>query len=130
MGRTGAPPRLLTFDSDRTSLSFSVATNEIRISNGEPVESITQWNNVIVHESVPGYESLLKNLATGSLVYVEGNLRISKRAIAGGGYSQNVSIQVSRNHGVFRLLHSPESSTRSEQNYIEDDSASEDNIPF
>lgn len=132
VGRTGSPPRLLSYDSNRTSLAFSVATNELRISDGEVVEERTQWNRVIVNDTVPGYDTFLKTLATGSLVYVEGNLRISKRSHPSGNYSQYVSILVSRNNGVFRLLQGAAdvpSTPQPDRDGIADDSDPE-RVPF
>jgi single-stranded DNA-binding protein len=108
VGRTGAPPKLIQFSNGGSQLSFSVATNEVKFGDNISDE-ITQWNRVVVREHVPGYDTILKHLLPGSLVYVEGNLKISKR-LDESQYTEHVAIIVSRSQGTFRVLQSPSSS--------------------
>jgi single-stranded DNA-binding protein len=105
VGRTGALPTLTEFRDGGSQLSFSVATSEVRMGEGAN-DTITQWNRVVVRERVPGFEGILKQLSPGSLVYVEGNLKISKRT-GHNQYSEYASVIVSRSHGTFRVLQGP-----------------------
>jgi single-stranded DNA-binding protein len=108
VGRTGAPPKLIQFSNGGSQLNFSVATSEVKVGDGLS-EAITQWNRVVVREHAPGYDTILKQLLPGSLVYVEGNLKISKRS-DGSQYTEQVAIIVSRSQGTFRVLQGPASS--------------------
>jgi hypothetical protein len=67
---------------------------------------LTQWNKVQVSEGVPGFDTLLASLSAGSLVYVEGNLRVTtKKDDPADRYGSNfVHIAVTRVQGTFRLL--------------------------
>jgi single-stranded DNA-binding protein len=55
---------------------------------------------------VPGFDNLLSSLSPGSLVYVEGNLRVTtkKEDPADRFGATFVNIAVTRTQGTFRLL--------------------------
>lgn len=97
IGRTGAEPEVREFDSGN-SLSLRVATN---LSNGE-----TQWHSVLVSEQVPGF-SFFRELPTGSLVYVEGSMRINNFVRDDGTEKTYVNVSVYPGMGMFRVLGYP-----------------------
>lgn len=73
VGRTGRVPDFYEFQSGGSSLTFSVATSQIRVVDGvRDEEDITQWNRVNVYNNYPGYDAFLKDISPGTLVYVEG----------------------------------------------------------
>lgn len=105
VGRTGRLPDFYEFDDDSSVLTFDVATTDVRVVQGVPdSEEITQWNRVQVQDNVPGFESVLKTLGPGSLVYVEGALRIQKEKDPEKPYSERTTVRVTRNNGIFRVL--------------------------
>lgn len=86
-------------------MTFTVATSEARVENGvRDPEPKTQWNRVVVADSVPGYEQILKGLEPGALVYVEGNMKVTKKPTEHGEYSEFVDVRVTRAQGTFRVL--------------------------
>jgi single-stranded DNA-binding protein len=105
LGRTGSMPSLYEFDDGSSRLTFSVATEDVRVQGGVRLpDPITQWNRVVVSEGVPGYSAILRNLAPGSLVYVEGALKTRKQTDPEKAYSEFVSVAVSRGQGTFRVI--------------------------
>lgn len=78
VGRTGSLPDFYEFESGGSSLTFSVATSQIRVIDGaRDEEEITQWNRVKVYHNYPGYDGFLKDLSPGTLVYAEGTFKPS-----------------------------------------------------
>jgi single-stranded DNA-binding protein len=105
VGRTGARPSLFEFDNGGSRLTFNVATDDVRVTDGiRDPNPITQWNRVVVADNIPGFEAILKDLAPGALVYVEGALKIRKESDPDKPFSEFVSVSVTRAHGVFRVL--------------------------
>lgn len=72
IGRLGAQPEIVTFDSGRTMARFSLATNEnFRNKDGEWQEN-TQWHNLTAWGKTA--ERIAKVLAKGQEVLVEGRI--------------------------------------------------------
>lgn len=100
-----AAPRHYEFQHGASSLLFNVATSEGRVQDGaRDPELKTQWNRVVVAENVPGFEQILKDLEPGALVYVEGNLKVTKKHSEDGEYSEFVNVHVTKSQGTFRVL--------------------------
>ncbi|GAB5416876.1 MAG: single-stranded DNA-binding protein [Crocinitomicaceae bacterium] len=72
IGRLGAQPELVTFESGRTLARFSIATNEGYKGKGGKWQEQTQWHNI----SAWGKTATLagKILSKGQEVVVEGRL--------------------------------------------------------
>ncbi len=94
------------WDNGRRSLSLSLATNvSERDESGEYTQK-TQWHRVFVRDDTTGFD-FLSSLRTGTLVYVEGELRIVSRVSADGARAQYVNVSVSRREGgTVRVLDS------------------------
>lgn len=72
VGRLGAQPEVVTFDSGKTLARFSLATNEsYKNKEGEWVEN-TQWHNVTAWGKLA--EKVVNNLEKGLEVMIEGKL--------------------------------------------------------
>lgn len=124
IGRTGGPARIHDF-GDAESATFSVATNHMK-RDGDGKRIATQWHNVQVHETTPGY-TYLCTLPTGSLVYVEGYLRLV-RSERDGVSTMFANVNVSRGSGLFRVLRRPYRSTDVDDSFNWD--TTDPNMPF
>ena len=122
LGRLGAPPELTTFSAGRKSLRLSIATNEMHV-NGDNRQNVTQWHSVYVSDRTPGF-SYISQMETGSTVYVEGPLRISKTENL-HGTAQYVNIRVTGFDSTVRLISRPNKSNSEHLQY-----ESEDTEPF
>lgn len=71
IGRLGAEPEVVTFDSGRKLARFSLATNEGYKKDGEWQEN-TQWHNITVWGKTA--ELAAKMLNKGQEIVVEGKL--------------------------------------------------------
>ncbi|MBL4862955.1 MAG: single-stranded DNA-binding protein [Crocinitomicaceae bacterium] len=72
IGRLGAQPEVVTFDSGKTLARFSIATNEnYKNKEGEWQEN-TQWHNIVAWGKTA--ELIGKMLNKGQEVVVEGRL--------------------------------------------------------
>ena len=75
IGRLGADPEIrYTFDG-RPVATFRIATNEVRIRNGEK-EILTEWHRIVAFGRLA--EICGEYLSKGSQVYIEGRLRTRK----------------------------------------------------
>lgn len=104
IGRTGASPEIRSFDDGSRSLSLSVATN-FTSGIGANASVETQWHRVYLSEYVPGF-SFISELPTGSLVYIEGNMKI-QTSERDGSYRQYVNVHVNKSQGTIRVLSTP-----------------------
>lgn len=73
VGHLGRDPETKTLPSGMTVGTFSVATKEVSIVNGQRTES-TEWHRIVVWDKLA--ENCGKYLAKGSLVYVDGRLKL------------------------------------------------------
>jgi len=71
IGRLGANPEVLTFDSGKTLARFTLATNELFKSNNEWQE-ITQWHTITAWGKTA--ERIKKTLFKGQEIILEGKL--------------------------------------------------------
>lgn len=103
IGHTGGAAELRTFDDGWQSLSVNVATNYV-VGRGEERRMATQWLMVYVWESSSAFK-IMQEVPTGSLVYVEGSLRIVERTGIGAVEAGRnfVNVRVDR-EGVVRVL--------------------------
>lgn len=106
LGRLGREPEVQQWDNGRRSMSLSLATNiSERDENGEFTPK-TQWHRIFVRDDTTGFD-FLSSLPTGSLLYVEGELRIVSRINTEGARTQYVNVTVSRRDGgTVRVLDS------------------------
>lgn len=104
IGRTGTPPEVREFDDGSSSLTLSVATNH-NAGSMDDWKIETQWHKIFVSGNVTGF-SIMRDLAVGSMVYVEGNMRIST-VERDGETRQYVNVRVNRGEGIVRILSSP-----------------------
>lgn len=104
IGRTGTPPEIREFDDGSSSLTLNVATNH-SAGTSEDRKIETQWHKVFVAGNVTGF-SVLSDLAVGSLVYIEGNMRVNN-VEREGETRQYVNVRVHRGEGMVRILSSP-----------------------
>ncbi len=72
IGRLGAQPEVLTFDSGKTLARFSLATNESYKSKDGEWQEITQWHNLTAWGRTA--ERVAEVLNKGSEVLVEGRI--------------------------------------------------------
>lgn len=104
IGRTGSPAEVREFDDGSSSLTLNIATNHNSGgANDWKVE--TQWHKVFVAGNVTGF-GVLSELAVGSMVYVEGNMRVTT-VEREGEMKQYVNVKVGRGEGMVRILSSP-----------------------
>lgn len=104
IGRTGTPPEVREFDDGSTSVTLNIATNHTA-GGSDDWKIETQWHKVFVAGNVTGF-SVLSELGVGSMVYVEGNMRVST-VQRDGETRQYVNIRVNRGQGMVRILSSP-----------------------
>lgn len=97
------------FPDGKKSFDVPVATNIIDADG----DVDPQWHQVFVSDQVTGF-SFLRDIPKGSLVYVQGDMRIITRDIDGQKRSF-VTVRVSHKEGVIRLLATPRQ-TESESN--------------
>ena len=93
IGRLGAQPEVVTFDSGRTLARFSIATNEsYKNKDGEWQEN-TQWHNLTAWGKTA--ELISKLLNKGQEVLVEGRLVNNSYETKDGEKRYGTSIEVS-----------------------------------
>lgn len=71
VGNLGRDPEARTVGGDRTKTTFSVATSETWVKDGQKQEK-TEWHNVVVWGKLA--EICAKYLAKGRPVYIEGRI--------------------------------------------------------
>lgn len=92
IGRLGAQPEVVTFDSGRTLARFSIATNEsYKNKDGEWQEN-TQWHNLTAWGKTA--ELIAKLLNKGQEVLVEGRLVNNSYETKEGEKRYGTSIEV------------------------------------
>lgn len=72
IGRLGAEPEIVKFDSGRTLARFSLATNERYKSKDGEWQDVTQWHNITAWGKTA--DLIAKLLNKGQEVVVEGRL--------------------------------------------------------
>lgn len=93
VGRLGAQPEVVTFDSGKTLARFSLATNEsYKNKEGEWVEN-TQWHNVTAWGKLA--EKVVNNLEKGLEVMIEGKLVQNAYETKDGEKRYGVNIEMS-----------------------------------
>jgi len=75
IGRLGADPEIRYTLDGRPVATFRIATNEVRIRNGEK-EILTEWHRIVAFGRLA--EICGEYLSKGSQVYIEGRLRTRK----------------------------------------------------
>jgi len=75
IGRLGADPEIRYTLDGRPVAIFRIATNEVRIRNGEK-EILTEWHRIVAFGRLA--EICGEYLSKGSQVYIEGRLRTRK----------------------------------------------------
>ena len=73
IGRLGAKPESRYTKQGVSSVSFSLATNEIWVDADKQKHEHTEWHQIIVWGNLADYA--LKHLDKGFLVYVEGSIK-------------------------------------------------------
>lgn len=122
IGRTGIMPQLRANHDGSQTLYLSVATSHsasTAAAAAEPRDGRlhTQWHNVFVSESTPGF-SFFHALPVGTHVYVEGLMNV--RTVERDGHTrQFVNVNVSHGFGMVRVLSSPRAND-----------AGDDKLPF
>lgn len=93
IGRLGAQPEIVTFDSGRTLARFSLATNEnYKNKDGEWQEN-TQWHNITAWGKTA--DLVAKLLEKGQEVLVEGRIVNNAYETKDGEKRYGTSIEVS-----------------------------------
>ncbi len=91
IGRLGREPEIHTFDDGKRSMQLSVATNVSEKVNGT-YEERAQWHRVFVREGVRGFD-YMSELPTGTLLYIEGAIRIiTRETMEGRSHFMNVTV--------------------------------------
>lgn len=72
IGRLGAQPELVTFESGRTLARFTVATNERFKDKGGEWQDITQWHTINAWGKIA--ERVKRTLDKGNEIILEGRL--------------------------------------------------------
>lgn len=107
VGPLGTTPEVRTWASGGRSLRLVVctgATTDADESDGaQEYAPRTQWNSIFVRDDVPGFNYVAKQ-PVGSIVYVEGQLRVTPRPEGSGYY---VNVNVTRHGGMLRVIRSP-----------------------
>lgn len=109
VGPLGATPEVRTWASGGRSLRLVVCTGGGTTDVDEADAALeyaprTQWNSVFVRDDVPGFNYVAKQ-PEGSIVYVEGQLRVTPRPEGSGCY---INVNVTRNGaGMVRVIRSP-----------------------
>ena len=76
LGNLGKDPEVYSFDNNRKSAKFSLATNEVFKDRNGNKQKRTEWHNVVLYS--PLAEIAEKYLKKGSQIFMEG--KISYRA--------------------------------------------------
>lgn len=92
IGRLGAQPEVVTFDSGRTMARFSIATNEGYKNKAGAWQDNTQWHNLTAWGKTA--ELVAKLLQKGQEVVVEGKLVNSSYETKNGEKRYATTIEV------------------------------------
>ena len=93
IGRLGAQPEVVTFDSGRTLARFSIATNEAYKNKEGEWQENTQWHNLTAWGKTA--ELISKLLNKGQEILVEGRLVNNSYETKDGEKRYGTSIEVS-----------------------------------
>ncbi|MCH2229128.1 MAG: single-stranded DNA-binding protein [Crocinitomicaceae bacterium] len=92
IGRLGAAPEVVTFESGRTLTRFSIATNESYKNKEGEWQEKTQWHNLTIWGKQA--ESAAKVLDKGQEIIAEGKLVNSQYETKEGEKRYSTSIEV------------------------------------
>lgn len=101
-GRLGRDPETRTFQSGGSIVTFSIATSESWMKDGERVEQ-TEWHNIVVQNEKQG-EIAAKYLRKGSEVLIEGTIKTRKWTDKDGATRATTEIVVPKFGGSLTLI--------------------------
>ena len=92
IGNLGDAPKIINTKNDTMMVSFSLATNESYMKNGEKIQN-TQWHNCITFGKRG--EALHKYAKKGSKIAVQGKIQYKNYTDKNGNARTATNIQVS-----------------------------------
>lgn len=133
VGRLGSVPKVQVWENERRTLALSLATNYTVPDTFGSYTTQTQWHKVFVRDDSVGFDYIAR-LKTGSLLYVEGDLRVVQRPTADGmGRQQFVNVSVSRRDGgTIRVLYNRGDTAEEDEDGEDEEEEEEedDGVPF